>query len=191
MRTWIGIAPALIIAHLSAAALMGPIGQGLGQMWELSAIQSMWLQAAFIVGLVARIPIGVFASTIKSDRFVFLLTFAVSVVTAALFYFYASDFMPALILRLIGGAALGAMIYPALNMVTANGTAKAGIGLGIVIVVGWAASIYLVQFASTVNLGALGSMFPAGGGWNTVFLLNAILGAIYILPALWLVPKAR
>ncbi len=191
MRIWIGIIPALIIAHLSAAALMGSIGQGLGQMWELSGVQSMWLQAAFMVGLVARIPIGAFAQTIASDRFVFLVAFIVSVAAAALFYYYASDFVPGLILRLIGGAALGAMIYPAMNMVTAGGKAGASIWLGLVIVMGWAASIYLVQFASTVNLGALGSTFPAGGGWNTVFLLNAILGVVWLLPALWIVPKSR
>ncbi len=189
MRVWIGIAPALIIAHLSAAALMGSIGQGLGQMWELNAVQSMWLQVAFIVGLVTRIPIGVFAQTVAGDRFVFLLAFVVSVAAAALFYFYANDFVPALILRLIGGAALGAMIYPALNMVTAGGKARSSIGLGLVILIGWSASVYLVPFASTINLGSLGSVFIVGGGWNTVFLLNAILGAVWLLPALWIVPK--
>ena len=190
MRIWIGIIPALIIAHLTATALFGSTGQGLAQMWELSPIQAVWLQTAFMLAYAVRIPIGVFAANIMRDQRVFMLAFLVSILASGLFYFYADDFVSALILRLIAGGAAGAMVYPAMNMVTRNG-AGGSIGLGAVILLAWSASVYVAQMAATVNLGTVHPIFPPGGGWNTIYVLLGVLGLIWLIPAYFLIPRKQ
>lgn len=189
IKTWIGIVPALVIVHLSATSLFGLNGSGLAQMWEITPLQFVWLQTAFILAYAARFPIGVFAGRIASDRFVFLMSFVVSIVASGLFFLYANDFVWALVLRLIAGAAAGAMIYPALNMVTSRTRASNSIGLGLVVVLGWSVSIYVSMVVGQVNLGTIASFFPSGGGWNTIFLVSAIFGAVWLIPALFLLPR--
>ena len=189
MRFWFGIIPALLIVHLPAASLFGPIGHGLAQMWEVSPLQSVWLQAAYVIAYAARIPIGRFVTRIASDRFVFLVGFALALTASGLFFVYANGFVWALVLLLLAGGAAGAMIYPALNMVAPTPGSPASIGLGLVIVLGWSASIYVSQIAGTVNVGSLADFIPVGGGWNTIYLLTAMLGVIWLIPAYFLIPK--
>ena len=189
MRFWFGIIPALLIVHLPAANLFGPTGHGLAQMWEINPLQSVWLQAAFVIAYIARIPIGRFVTRVASDRFVFLVGFVLALTASGLFFVYANDFVWALVLLLIAGGAAGAMIYPALNMVAPTSGSPASIGLGLVIVLGWSASIYLVQIAGTVNVGFLADFMPLGGGWNTIYLLTAVLGVTWLIPAYFLILK--
>jgi MFS family permease len=189
MRIWLGIVPALLIVHLPAASLFGSTGYGLAQMWEISPLQSTWLQAAFVVAYAARIFVGRFVMRIASDRFVFLVGFVLALAASWLFFVYASSFVWALLLLSIAGGAAGAMMYPALNMVSPNPGSPASIGLGLVVVLGWSGSIYLSQIAGTVNVSSLAGFIPAGGGWNTIYLLTALLGAIWVIPAYFLIPK--
>jgi MFS family permease len=189
VRNWIGIIPALLIVHLPAAALLGPIGNGLTQIWDITTSQIIWLQVAFALAYTAHIPVGRFVTRIASDRFVFVLGFAIAVAASWLFFTYARDFVPAMVLLLIAGGATGAMIYPALKMVSPKEGSMASIALGLLMVLGWAGSVYVSQMASTVNLSALSASFPPGGGWNTIYLVTAVLGAIWLIPAFFLISK--
>ena len=170
---------------------MGPIGSGLSQIWDLTNSQVIWLQVAFALAYTARIPAGRFVVRVSSDRFVLLGGFAVAFAASLLFFVYARDFVPALVLMLIAGGATGAMIYPALNMVSSKEGSIASIALGLLMVLGWAGSVYISQMASSFNLSGMSSIFPPGGGWNTIFVLAAALGAVWFVPLYFLIPKRQ
>ena len=191
LRIWIGIVPAMVIAHLTAASLFGASGYGLSQMWEITPLQTMWLQTAFIIAYAARIPVGVFAANIARDRTVFLGAFLLSIIANAVFFFFVNDFTLAIILRVIAGAAAGAMVIPALNIVTVNGKAVASIVLALVIILGWSGSVYLSQLAGQFNISVLSDLVPPGGGWNTIFMVSAIFGAIWLLPVFFLLGRKK
>ena len=197
IRIWFAIVPAFLVVHLSATALFGATGLGVAQMWEFSPIQATWLQAAFVLGYIVRIPVGPFTARIASHKIVIMGGILVCAVANALFYLYANDFTSAFILRLICGAAVGAMVYPALQLVTGNDRAGGGIALGFVLLLGWSLSVYVAGEVSAINIGQAKDVLPwasflsLGGGWNTIYVLAALAPVIWWVPAFFLLPKQR
>ena len=86
---FIGIVPAILFTHLTAASLFGSTGVGLGQIWELTPGQVVWMQAAFAIGFALRAPIGVFVTNIVNDRLVFIIATLISAGACFLFYYAA------------------------------------------------------------------------------------------------------
>ena len=190
VRLSFALAPALLIVHLTAASLSGNIGAGLSQMWALSPVQAMWLQLGFLIAYVLRIPLGGVVATIFSDRTVFLVAFVVSGLSSWLFFVYADDFVPALVLRIIAGAAAGAMVMPLFRLLGGDDLGR-NIALIFWLLVCWAVSIYVSIMAGQINISAISAFIPPGGGWNTVFFLGSALSALWLVPFYFLLPRNK
>ena len=190
VRLSFALAPTLLIVHLTAASLSGNIGAGLSQMWELSPIQAMWLQLGFLIAYVLRIPIGGVVSNMVSDRTVFLVAFIVSGLSSWLFFVYADDFVPALVLRVMSGAAAGAMVMPVFRLLGGDDLGR-NIALIFWLLVCWAGSIYVSIMAGQINIGGVAAFIPPGGGWNTVFFLGSALSALWLVPFYFLLPRNK
>ena len=178
----IAIIPAIILTHLTSASLFGATGIGVGQIWELTPNQVVWLQVAFVLGFALRAPVGLFVTKVVSDRLVFILAILISAAACFAFYYYAEDFLWGFVLRLIAGLVAGALVVPAINYLSIQNRGRASIVVGLACAAGWAASVYVSATTAVADLSGVVSFLPPGGGWSSIFLLSSIVTLIWVLP---------
>ena len=83
------------------------------------------------------------------------------------------------------------MIIPAFNFIGQNGALFGGMTVGFACAIGWAASIFLSGLTAHIDIAVVLPFLEAGGGWSTIFLLTTLFAFVWLLIALFLLPKRR
>lgn len=179
-----GSRPTILLAlgmtvNLAPFATFAAVLPEIARVWGLSASDAGWIGGIYFAGYAAAVP---FLSTLtdRTDgRWIFLGSSLLGVIASLAFAIVAQGFWTALVLRFLGGVALGGVNMPGLKLLAERTTGQRRAR---------GSAIY----ASCYTLGAAGSFFIAGAvdaafGWRGAFAISGLV-PLFALPAIILLP---
>ncbi|MDX1580093.1 MAG: hypothetical protein R3360_00575 [Alphaproteobacteria bacterium] len=179
-RKIIVLIPAVIIAHLTAANIPLSMAQGLQQVWELTPTQATWLSLSFVLGYILGWPIFYNTQAPKRD---FLLGFMIAIIANLVFALGVDTNTSAFVFRFIAGFGVGMMVLPTVRFLDV----KTGWATGLLLAASWAISVPVCNYFSQ---GGILSLSGTQAGWLAVYTVAVLLGALWWLISLVLLPRA-
>jgi MFS family permease len=168
-----------LTADLAPFATFAAVLPEIARAWGLSASEAGWIGGIYFGGYAAAVPILSSLTDRIDGRWVFLGSSLLGASASLAFAASAHGFWTALVLRFLGGAALGGVHMPGLKLL-AERTAGRARARGSAI------------YAACYTLGAAGSFFIAGAvdvalGWRGAFAVSGLvplfaIGAVALLP---------
>jgi MFS family permease len=169
-----------LTANLAPFATFAAVLPEIAKAWGLSASEAGWIGGIYFGGYAAAVPILSSLTDRTDGRWVFLGSSLLGAGASLAFAAGAYGFWTALILRFLGGVALGGVHMPGLKLL-AERTAGSGRARGSAV------------YAACYTLGAAGSFFIAGAvdgafGWRSTFAVSGLvpflaIAAVVLLPA--------
>jgi MFS family permease len=169
-----------LTANLAPFATFAAVLPEIARAWGLSASESGWIGGIYFGGYAVAVPILSSLTDRIDGRQVFAGSSLIGAGASLAFAAGAHGFWTALVLRFLGGAALGGVHMPGLKLL-AERTAGPGRARGSAV------------YASFYTFGAAASFFIAGAadaalGWRAAFTISGLvpllaIGAVLLLPA--------
>jgi MFS family permease len=168
-----------LTANLAPFATFAAVLPEIARAWGLSASEAGWIGGIYFGGYAAAVPILSSLTDRIDGRWVFAGSSLLGAAASLVFAAGAHGFWTALVLRLVGGMALGGVHMPGLKLLAerTDGPSRAR-----------GSAIY----ASFYTFGAAGSFFIAGAvdaalGWRAAFATSGLvpllaIGAVLLLP---------
>ncbi|MDA0338553.1 MAG: hypothetical protein O2910_01720 [Proteobacteria bacterium] len=199
MSIWRGffvLVPAFVILHLSAAGFLLPLienGRDFAEIFELSRIELALLGLAFPIGYAGAVPKGAFMATGWSPRLVAMCALLGSILAAILFAFIAEGFWLMFIALLMSGGSAGVMLPLTTRLLGCLASLPRAGMMGLLIALAWGLSIYATAVlpvgAFAAALTQAGLPVEAPPAWASIFVLQAFLALVWLLPVSLLMPK--
>lgn len=172
-----------LIANLAPIATFAAVLPEISAAWHLSASQAGWIGGIYFGGYAAAVPVLASLTDRIDGRWVFAASSLLGAGASLGFAAMADGFWAALLLRLLGGMALGGVHMPGLKLL-AERTTGVGQARG--------SSVYSASYA----LGAAASFFLAGAvdaaaGWRAAFAISAAVPLVAVGAVGLLSPAAR
>jgi MFS family permease len=169
-----------LMANLAPLASFAAVLPEISRAWGLNASEAGWIGGIYFGGYAAAVPVLASLTDRIDGRWVFAGSSLLAAGASLVFAGYADGFWAALVLRLLGGVALGGVQMPGLKLL-AERTAGRARARG--------SAVYAASYA----LGTAGSFFIAGTvdaafGWRGTFAISGIvplaaIAAVALLPA--------
>ena len=173
--------PAVIIAHLTAANIPLSLSQGVQEVWDLSPEQSTWLSLSFVLGYVIGWPVFYNTQAPKRD---FLVGFLIAIVASLVFALSVETFTSAFVFRFIAGFGVGMMVLPTVRFMDV----RTGWVTGLLVAAAWAISVPACAYFSQ---GGILSLSGTQAGWLAIYTVAVLLGALWWLISLVLLPGSK
>jgi MFS family permease len=186
-RTRSGRATALLalglMANCATIATFAAVMPEIRAAWGLSASEAGWISGVYFGGYAASVPILASLTDRIDGRWVFAASSLLGAAASLVFAVGADGFWVALLLRLLGGVALGGVHMPGLKLLAerTDGRRRAR-----------GSAVYSAFY----TLGAAGSFFLAGAidavsGWRAAFALSGLVPLVAIAALVLLPPRSE
>ncbi|MBO0739478.1 MAG: MFS transporter [Alphaproteobacteria bacterium] len=168
-----------LTANMAPFATFAAVLPEIARAWHLSASEAGWIGGIYFAGYAAAVPILSSLTDRMDGRRIFLSSTLLAAGASLAFATAADGFWTGLILRFLGGVALGGVHMPGLKLLAERtaGQARAR-GSGI--------------YSACYTLGAAGSLFLAGAveagfNWRGAFMISGVvpllaIGTVLLLP---------
>jgi MFS family permease len=183
-QTWpIALMSFALIANLAPLATVAAVLPEITVAWRLSGSEAGWIGGIYFAGYAAAVPVLASLTDRIDGRWIFLGCTLVGAAASIAFASCADGLWAALVLRFVGGAALGGVHMPGLKLL-AEHTAGRGRVRGSAI------------YASSYALGSAGSFFIAGAidpvlGWRGAFVASGLVPLFAVAAVALLPPRSE
>jgi MFS family permease len=172
-----------LMANLASLATVAAVLPEITAAWGLSGSEAGWIGGIYFAGYAAAVPVLASLTDRIDGRWIFIGCTLVGVAASVAFAGYADGVWTALVLRFVGGAALGGVHMPGLKLLTER-TMGRGRARGSAI------------YASSYALGSAGSFFIAGAvdavlGWRSAFVVSGLVPLLAVAAVALLPPRSE
>ena len=172
-----------LMANLAPMATFAAVLPEIAAAWRLSGSDAGWIGGIYFAGYAAAVPLLASLTDRIDGRWVFLGCTLVGAGASLAFAGSAEGVWSALVLRFVGGAALGGVHMPGLKLL-AERTVGRGRARGSAV------------YASSYTLGGAGSLFIAAAvdaafGWRGAFAVSGLVPLLAIAAVAVLPPRSE
>ena len=172
-----------LMTNLAPMATFAAVLPEIAAAWRLSGSEAGWIGGIYFAGYAAAVPLLASLTDRIDGRWVFLGCTLVGAGASLAFAGCAEGVWSALVLRFVGGAALGGVHMPGLKLL-AERTVGRGRARGSAV------------YASSYTLGGAGSLFIAAAvdaafGWRGAFAVSGLLPLLAIAAVAVLPPRSE